>query len=211
MRAVVDQATRKQPSESSSQAKSWERYPSTHFGERPRKRPGSQGTPAGSSAFLDLPCVNLEFYGQPSQAAQYHARAPAEGFRRSFEPQVWHPTQQGGDGDLTFHPGERRAQAVVDAFAESEVSVVGAGDVQVVGVREAFRVVVGGREHDQHHLPSGYDRPAHVYVLPREALGRGLDGSVIAQQLLDGRLDQGRVVLKLPELVGVLQQREHAV
>src|SRR5215204_7111645 len=66
----------------------------------------------------------LEFYGQAPQATQHQARAPGQRFGRALEPQVGHPAQQGAEGDLALHPGERRAQAVVDALAEREVFVV---------------------------------------------------------------------------------------
>ena len=47
---------------------------------------------------------------------------------------------------LAFEPGQRRAEAVVDAVAEGEVLDVGPADVDAIGVGEARRVAVGRRE-----------------------------------------------------------------
>src|SRR5437660_1483210 len=56
--------------------------------------------------------------------------------------QAGHPPQEGVDGDLALHARERRAETEVDAEAEGDVAIVGAGDVQPVGLRELRGVAV---------------------------------------------------------------------
>ena len=49
------------------------------------------------------------------------------------------PLGEGLEHLLALEPGQRGAEAVVDAVAEGEVVVVGPGDVEPVGVGEALR------------------------------------------------------------------------
>ena len=46
---------------------------------------------------------------------------------------------QRGERDAPFEPGQRRAEAVVDAVPEGEVGAVGAVDVERLGVAVAGR------------------------------------------------------------------------
>lgn len=97
----------------------------------------------------------------------------------------------------------------MDALTEREVLVVRAGDVQRVGIREPFRVVVRGRVHE--HLAFRDEHPTDDAVFSGEAFSRCLHRTVVAQQSFDRRLDERGVVFQLLELIGVLQQRQHAV
>src|SRR5258706_15484643 len=46
---------------------------------------------------------------------------------------------QGADGDLGLHPGERGAEAVVDAVAEREMLAASSGEVEAIGFGEPAR------------------------------------------------------------------------
>ena len=103
------------------------------------------------------------------------------------------------------------AEAVVDAGGERQVAV-GVRPVEAQGVRvvEHRRVVVG-RAEDRHHGGAGRDLDVAVaHGLHRDA-DRLLHRTVVAQQLVDGRRVERRVVAPAGELVGVAQQGQHAV
>ena len=75
--------------------------------------------------------------GQGLQASQHSMRAPGELVRG--KPQVGGVTQQGADGDLSFEPGERCPEAVVDSAAEREMRVgVLAAQIEAIGLGKWF-------------------------------------------------------------------------
>ena len=55
--------------------------------------------------------------------------------RRHRRSQVGEPGEQRAERDPALQPGQRRAEAVVDAVAEGEVAAVGAGHVQPLAAR----------------------------------------------------------------------------
>ena len=61
---------------------------------------------------------------------------------------------------LALQPGQRRAEAVVDAVAVAEVLIVTPRQVERVRPVEALRIAVGGGEHDEHRVPGGDVLPA---------------------------------------------------
>ncbi len=73
------------------------------------------------------------------QAADQAGVAPAQPRRRDRQGQVGEAGQQRADGDLALQPGERRAEAVVDAMAEGEVPAGVPAQVQPVRVRRTGR------------------------------------------------------------------------
>src|SRR5689334_11191772 len=60
---------------------------------------------------------------------------------------LMHSADEGADRDLRFHAREVGAEAEVDAAAEGEVAIVGACDVEAVGIGKARRIAVGGVQH----------------------------------------------------------------
>ena len=81
--------------------------------------------------------------GEGGQAADEQAASPVQVPGRAGQSQVGEPRQQAADGDLPLQPGQRGAQAGVDALAEGGVPVRPAGDVDRVRAGEPVRVVVG--------------------------------------------------------------------
>ena len=92
--------------------------------------------------------------------------------------------------DLALQPGERRAQAVVDAVPVSEVLIVTAGEVQGVRHVEPLRVPVGGGQHHEDGSPAAMSCPPSVSGLGGVPPGRQLHRAVVAQQFLDARGEQ---------------------
>src|SRR5690606_18003523 len=93
--------------------------------------------------------------------------------------------EEGLGDDAGFEAGEGRAEAVVDAVAEAEVVVGVAAQVEAVGLREVAGVAVGRREGDHQGGPGG-DGCIGDSDIFGGAPEEGLDGSVVAERLLDG-------------------------
>jgi len=124
--------------------------------------------------------------------------------------QVGEPPQQRREGDLALDPGQRRSEAEVRGPAEGEVTVVGPAEIEAVGVGKASGIAVGGPHHGDDGLAAADELVAEDDVLGRQASGV-LAGTLVAQQLLDRGRDQRRVAPQALELVGMAQQRQHAV
>jgi NADPH-dependent 2,4-dienoyl-CoA reductase/sulfur reductase-like enzyme len=54
-----------------------------------------------------------------------------------------------------LQPGERGADAEVDSFAEGEVTLSVACDVEALGILESPRVAIGGSVEQEHTLAGG--------------------------------------------------------
>ena len=104
-------------------------------------------------------------------AAQDRARPVRR--RVGTEPRVAEPAGELGERDLGLQPGQRRAEAVVDAAAEAEVLVVRAVGVEAVGVGEAVGVAVAGGEHERDGEPFGDGGAGDVDVVEGGAVGAG--------------------------------------
>src|SRR5215207_307423 len=114
------------------------------------------------------------FSPQLLRAAERHIRVELESLVGRGELEVGQPLREQLECDAGLQPGERRAEAEVDAVAERYVLVrVLAADVERIRVLEDA-LVAGGR------------------AAPRDNRG------IASQGLLDGVLDQGRV---LPEFI----------
>jgi len=98
----------------------------------------------------------------------------------------------------------------VDAAAEGQLLVGRAAQVQAVGLGELVGIPVGGAQHGHQQLPFE-DGPAAQFEVRCRDPGRPLHRRVPTQQLLDGGLDQLRLVAQPRHLVGVSQEREGAV
>src|SRR3954468_9432371 len=94
--------------------------------------------------------------------------------------------------DPALEPGERRAEAVVDALAKREVALDFTRDVQLAGALPPALVAVGGPPQ-QHDRAADGDRLAVQLELGGRATDLVLDGRLEAQQLLDGRPDPVRL------------------
>jgi len=79
------------------------------------------------------------------QAVHQRAVPPAQVVRLGRQAQLGEPAEQPADGDLSLEPGQRRAEAVVNAVPEREVAGACPGDVEAVGVGEAAPVPVRWR------------------------------------------------------------------
>src|SRR5215216_7287262 len=96
------------------------------------------------------------------------------------------------------------------APSEGEVPVRIAGEVEGIGVFEMPLVVVSRTEHCQDQLAARYRRVPDLRVLTCVALGRHLHRAGVAQELLDRRLYERRVVPEPLRLLWMLEEGERA-
>ena len=112
------------------------------------------------------------------------------------------PVEQRAERRLELHPGQRRADAEVDAGAEGDVRVVGAADVEGVGGREHRRVPVGRAEQRGDLLPRGTVTPpistSSVAVRSNSCSG---ESKRMSSSIAVG--SSARSVAQPPQLVGV--------
>ena len=92
---------------------------------------------------------------------------------------------------------------------EGEVVIVAAPEVQTVGVRELLRVSVGRRECGNDELALADPLSADLAVLESRAIGE-LDGTLEAQEFVDGAADEPGIVAQPLPLARVGEQREYA-
>lgn len=81
----------------------------------------------------------------------------------------------------------------MDAVAESEMAGGVAGEVQTVGVGKAVGVAVGGGRGDPDRLARGDGDPADGDVLDGKAADGQQSRALVAEELLGGRGEPGRV------------------
>ena len=111
------------------------------------------------------------------------------------------PAEQGVEGDLPLHPGQRGTDAVVDAPAETEGCVVGAPEIEPVRVLETVRIAVG-RTLEHHDAVTAGERLAHQLGGLEGGAQIELDRTVESQQLLDGHGGDAGVGPPRGQLVG---------
>jgi hypothetical protein len=92
----------------------------------------------------------------------------------------------------------------------AEMGIRVAGHLEPVGFVEDLGIVVGGAEVHQEQRALRDTVGVDLDVLERHP-DRGLDRTVEAQQLLDGRGPDVRLTTQALELFGLAQQRQHAV
>ncbi len=118
---------------------------------------------------------------------------------------------QAAHGYRQLHPGQRRPNAEVDATAEGDVRIRFPADIELVGPLENLRVTVGRTEQSRDPLPRPHDHSPDLHV------GHGgpfekVQWRVEAEELLGCGGGQFRRPLNQPPLLlGVAQQRDHAV
>ena len=112
--------------------------------------------------------------------------------------------------DFRLKPGQRRPHAEMGAGAERDVLVLRPAHVEAVGVGELRRIAVGGCQQQVDPLPPADLGAVHLQIDLGQAR-RQLNRAVVAQDLLDRRGHQRRIVPDPPHLVGVAQQGQQAV
>ena len=100
--------------------------------------------------------------------------------------QPGHPPRQGRQQHLALQPGQRRADAGVDAEAERDVAVGAAAQVEAVRIIPAARVTVRGREEQQHHLARADTHPPH-----RDLAGGGAEERLHRRRVPQRLLERG--------------------
>ena len=151
--------------------------------------------------------------GQSGEAAQHQAVtvSPVELAAGQRQAHLGESVEETAEGEATLEAGQRRAEAEVDAVAESQVTIPSSGQVELVGSVDVVGVTVGGGQVDD---DLGAGRDGGVTDLERlggPAEGRVGDGRVVADELLDGAGPDVRVGPEPAELVGVGEQRHHGV
>ena len=147
---------------------------------------------------------------QRLQAVDERARPPAQRLGGHRQPHRAEPRQQVREGDLRLQPGQRRAQAVVDAVAERQVPRSLPAKIQPVRVGVPGRIAVRRAQRDDHRVAAADARPADLDGLGGEPVGRVVDRVHVPEQFLHRAAKQRRVGLQPGELARVEQQREHA-
>jgi hypothetical protein len=112
-----------------------------------------------------------EAYGERAQAVHERAITPAQDGRVGGKIDIREAVQESPDGDLPFHPCQRRAYAVVDAVPERDVAGGLAGDIQPVRVSEAVAVAVAASSETWTSSPAGIR-------VPPESTGSAVNRSV---------------------------------
>jgi len=126
------------------------------------------------------------------ESAQHGVRLP---FRLGRDPHAREQREELSQRNCCLQPGERGAEAEVDAVAERQVAMIVAAHIEAVGVGEHCLVAVGRAEQQQDER-SGADRgPGDLRVAQRIA-GQKLDRRVVAEQLLH----------RLPDELGILSK-----
>ena len=118
--------------------------------------------------------------------------------------------EHGGKGDAALEAGEWCTGAIMVAVAQGEMMIQFAGDIETVRVGEMTRVAIGRRQHGQDEVPA-VNRLAAAFHVFRGNAAHELHGAIVPQELLDGRGNQGGVVPKPSQLVGMSEQRDEAV
>ena len=167
----------------------------------------------GSDMVHPWPPARAEDDGERDEAAQDQAVAvrPGEGVAVGGEPQARVTAEQGLEGDPGFEPGQRRAEAVMDAVAEPEVRPVAAADVEDVGGREPARIAVGRAQAHQHLLVRGDLHAVEGHRLGRHPERGVRDRGGEADELVDRGGKLPGIGQQRLELAGVIQQGHHPV
>ena len=105
--------------------------------------------------------------------------------------------------DASLEPGERGAEAVVDAPPERQVPGVLAAHVELVGAFVATRIAVGRADQQQHRAARRHRGAVVVEVVGRRRSG-GVAGGLEAKRLLDHLRDQRAIGDDITSLVGML-------
>src|SRR5262245_33669250 len=113
--------------------------------------------------------------------------------------------EQKGKRNARLEPCQLGAEAEVDALAEGEMPVRRAGDIEGIRVGELGRVPIG-RIDDGKDAIAGLEALAADLVRDANDARHGVGGSVVAQELLDGRPGQLRLPAKALALIGIAHE-----
>jgi AcrR family transcriptional regulator len=115
------------------------------------------------------------------------------------------------EGDTALESGDRGAEAVMEPERKRQVSVgAWAVSVEPVGLVEDGGITVRSADGDDDGSPACNRRALDLDVLGCGARGH-LDGAVVAEQLLDGRREHGRLLAKSVPSLARREQRHGAV
>jgi phthalate 4,5-dioxygenase oxygenase subunit len=168
--------------------------------------------PVELGAVEGRPCTVRPSTGPPDgeghQAAGQEAVEPADLVRGEFQPPL---TREVAEGDGGLQPGQRGAEAQVDAAAEGDLPAPVAPDVEPVRVGEGGGVAVGGRQDGVDVLAWRDGDAAELDLFwsdPQQAVaGR----SLVAEDLLHGRGDDVRVRPHVVVGIRVGEEQVHPV
>ena len=117
---------------------------------------------------------------------------PAQRGRIAVASESGKAAEQPSDRDLTLQPGQRGADTVVDAVPERYMAAGLAGDIEPVWIGEAVTVTVPRKQRDEDKL-AGRDLDAAVHRFGGDSRSSGAEGTVIAEEFLDGVGQERRV------------------
>ncbi len=124
--------------------------------------------------------------------------------------EIGKPRDQCRQRHLPFEARQRCPDAEMDPVAERQVAVVGASEVQPVGLGKPTRIPIRRAEPKFDEVSRANPRTAQRQVVRRQPRGH-LGRTVVAEQLLDGRSDQCRIASQPPQLIWVAQQCKQPV
>src|SRR5438046_3458004 len=143
-----------------------------------------------------VPPNGSEGYRERLEPAEHRGLTPLRSVRDELERR--HPTEQRADGNLPLDAGQGGAQAKVNTEAEGDVPVVLSRDVEALGVGEVRWVAIGGANGRDDDAALG-DLFATDLDIRHGHARRPLHRAVVAQELLDARLDQRGVIRALSQ------------
>ena len=120
---------------------------------------------------------------QGFQAAQAEVFAPDQ--RLAGQLKIGEPVQQRFEGDMSFEAGQGCAEAEMGGPAEGEMAIVGAIEIEAVGIGKSLGIAIAGGHHGDHRLPLANLLAAEHHVIGGQP-GGVLAGAFVAEQLLDG-------------------------
>ena len=122
------------------------------------------------------------------------------------QPRVLDAAQERLQRDVDLEARQRTADAAVHSAAPAHVLVVLALDVELLRVREALRVAVGGAVQQMHRRARRDDSAPDLDVGGDAAAGEELDGRLQPQHLFDRLRDQFGLLAQQLERLGVAKQ-----
>src|SRR5918995_233719 len=152
--------------------------------------------------------VVLQRYRQALHAAQDQRIVP---FRlAALETDLRQALGQSDSSDLRFEPRQRRAKTEMDAVTEGHVRVLGAADVEALGIVERLGIAVG-RVHEGEDPLAFADRLAAHLEVGGGDTREGARGAVVAQPFLDRAARHRRRGEQAFPLLAILHRIEEAV
>src|SRR5580704_6942126 len=140
---------------------------------------------------------------QGGESAQAKVFAPTD--ETGFQLKVRKPLQDGCEGNLSFHSGQRSSETEMGSEAECDVTVVLAADVEPVGIGKALRIPVGCAHYRDHGLPLADLFSAHFDIIWRQT-GGVLARTLVPQQLFDRAGYEREIISEFLHYILIAQQ-----